>query len=177
MRTCSTVPPEARAPLLPEARAPLLPADPIGLVISTHSGIIRAPHFSQGGWGDAAQAAIFSKRVGGWVAGPLLWWVAVWTAVAGKRRVVDARAGFTHKKGLHFARIFGICSEWLASWLGCAASMGGARAHVAQFAPHFSQCNICVVFAHHCITRVYFTFRSGEPPSRPPEDRFAPTST
>ena len=72
-------------------------------------------------------------------------------------------------------RIFGICSEWLTSWLGCAASKGGARAHIAQFTPHFSQCNICVVFAHHCITRVYFTFRSGGPPPRPPADRFAPT--
>ena len=28
------------------------------------------------------------------------------TAVASKRRVVDARAGFTNKKGLHFAGNF-----------------------------------------------------------------------
>ena len=42
--------------------------------LPVHScGTFGAPHFSPGGWGGAAQAAIFPKPVGGWVAGPLLW--------------------------------------------------------------------------------------------------------
>ena len=36
------------------------------IVIACYSELIGAPHFSQGGWGDAAQAAFFRN---GWVVG------------------------------------------------------------------------------------------------------------
>ena len=45
-------------PTASSARSPDIPELP-WIAFACCSGIIRAPHFSQGGWGDAAQAAIF----------------------------------------------------------------------------------------------------------------------
>ena len=57
------------------------------------------------------------------------------------RMVLTACVGGLLGAGPASTRIFGICSGWLASWLGCAASRGGARAHIVQLTPHFSECN------------------------------------
>ena len=51
------------------------------------------------------------------------------TAVASKRRVVDARAGFTNKKGLHFAGNFVRNAEHIL----VAGDGTSSRAQVAKY--------------------------------------------